>query len=141
MRKDNPGCDLLEKRMEEHRQDFENLKRKAEDMGRRALPSIRENNEKVKEVQRDLGRLGINAYIRNIPVRFWGGGIVFLEKLDAIDTKAENFTQTRGLMDKLSSLHRDSQDAAREIEDVVKQAEQAKSQYEFYKRAYEQGCS
>lgn len=141
MRKDNPGCDLLEKRMEEHRQDFENLKRKAEDMERRVVPSIRENNEKVKEIQMELGRLGVNAYIRNIPVRFWGGGIVFLEQLDAIDTKAENFSQTRSLMDKLSSVHRDAQDAVREVEEVVQQAEQAKSQYEFHKRAFEQGCS
>lgn len=46
----------------------EGLKIKA----RNALSFIRESNEKVKEIQRDLGRLGFNACIRNTPVRFSG---------------------------------------------------------------------
>ncbi len=126
------SCDAIKRNMEEHRNEYEKNMADARRSEREAAKYIAINNDLVKQVQREVGGLGINTLIRNRGIRLLAG-IRFLEELDVLNTPQEKSSQVRALMNRLKVAHQDALAAVAVVQEFVKAAEYEKGQLETKK--------
>lgn len=133
-------CDALKEGMEINKRLYEQNKRDAEMREREVIPFIIKNNEIAKQVEKEIALLGINTLLRSRAVKFFSGAVRFLEEVDAIDTRTENSSQIRALMNRWKAAHDDAKDAIDVAEESAKAAEREKMNYEAKEKEFERGC-
>lgn len=127
------SCDAIKRNMEGNRERYEENLADARRSGQKAAKYIATNNDLVKQVQREIGILGVNTLIRNRGIRLLTG-ISFLEELDVLNTPQEKSSQIRALMSRLKAAHQDAITASAEVEKFLQKAEKEKYSLEQNKK-------
>lgn len=126
-------CEAIKSDMEGNKKRYEENMARARGSDQEAARYIAKNNDMVKEVQREIGRLGVNTLIRNRSLKLLAG-ISFLEELDVLDTPQEKNLQIRALMARLMAAHHDAVTAVAVVQEFLAAADHEKANYEAKKK-------
>ncbi len=141
MRVKKESCEALQEAVKDANRKVSELAKKAQEANRSAQKFVEKSNKSTEQIAKQWALLGGRFSMENIAVPLIRRGIIFLEKLNLINTEVEETEETRQIHNRLSRLVRDRHAALEELNKIRQELEESEINLQSKEKAWSQCIS